>query len=241
MAAATDALFRGMATRAMSEARYASFRVEGSNNSHYGLALTLYTHFTSPIRRYADVVVHRQLMDAVTGGGDGDDEKSAPGTSKSFSSPAGLAQVADHLNERNRGPCQAQAEPSLLYLLETRVAAGRVERAVVHEIKDDGFVAFVPRFHVRVGVRLVSDKNTPASAEEGDDVSMRRDDLPAMGTTFGRFEPPTIRTAGRRPLESRRSRRRTRAPPHVPTPASWRRRTPHTRTRPPTTAPRPPR
>lgn len=32
------------------------------NIGHFGLALTLYTHFTSPIRRYADVLVHRALL-----------------------------------------------------------------------------------------------------------------------------------------------------------------------------------
>ena len=39
------------------------------NIGHYGLALENYTHFTSPIRRYADLLVHRILEKHLKGGG----------------------------------------------------------------------------------------------------------------------------------------------------------------------------
>jgi len=35
---------------------------------HYSLSVPLYTHFTSPIRRYADILVHRQLESVLLGG-----------------------------------------------------------------------------------------------------------------------------------------------------------------------------
>ena len=52
--------------RSMTQAYYAP-----SNLGHFGLALTRYAHFTSPIRRYADLVVHRALIAANGWGDDG--------------------------------------------------------------------------------------------------------------------------------------------------------------------------
>jgi DIS3-like exonuclease 1 len=58
-----DKLLRLVATQAMTEAEYfCTGDVPPTDWFHYGLGLEHYTHFTSPIRRYADILAHRLLM-----------------------------------------------------------------------------------------------------------------------------------------------------------------------------------
>lgn len=62
-----EALIRTAAIRSMQKAVYST-----QNIGHFGLAFEFYTHFTSPIRRYPDLLVHRILANHISGGKFGD-------------------------------------------------------------------------------------------------------------------------------------------------------------------------
>jgi hypothetical protein len=85
---------------------------------------------------------------------------------------------------------RAQQRCSELYLLEHLARTPLVERAVVHEVKDDGVAVFVPRFHVRGVVRLLRrarDGRGLIGVKNGNSV-ITDDDLgavlPALDTSF---------------------------------------------------------
>jgi len=59
-------LVNQMVLRSQSQAEY-----NPNNIGHFGLALKQYAHFTSPIRRYADLIIHRALIKALKLGNDG--------------------------------------------------------------------------------------------------------------------------------------------------------------------------
>ncbi len=108
---------------------------------HYGLAKLNYTHFTSPIRRYADLVIHRVLRRLVARrSAEGDpDVDTTPGQER-------LAEIAKHISETERIAADAEQETQRLKLLEylVRISGedkGKIFEGIVYDVRPIG--AFV--------------------------------------------------------------------------------------------------
>jgi len=146
-----NTLVRIMATRCMMSAEYFYSGTQAYPEfRHYGLASEIYTHFTSPIRRYADLETHRQLAAAI------DYEQLDP----SLHSKAKLETVCRDINVRHRN-AQMAGRASIEYYVG-QALKGRVidEEGFVMKIFSNGFVVFVPRFGIESLIRL-RDLGTP--------------------------------------------------------------------------------
>ncbi len=86
-----ETLIKTAAIRSMAKAVYSV-----NNIGHFGLAFEDYTHFTSPIRRYADLIVHRLLNDELQG-------KKIPDSMLTY-----YQKLAVHMTEREIGAAEAE-------------------------------------------------------------------------------------------------------------------------------------
>ncbi|KAL9040127.1 MAG: hypothetical protein Q9180_002106 [Flavoplaca navasiana] len=146
-----NTLVRILATRCMMSAEYFCSGTQSYPEfRHYGLASEIYTHFTSPIRRYADLAAHRQLAAAI-----GYEQLGI-----SLHSKARLEGVCKNINVRHRN-AQMAGRASIEYYVG-QALKGRVmeEDGFVMKVFSNGFVVFVPRFGIEGLIRL-ADLATP--------------------------------------------------------------------------------
>jgi ribonuclease R len=106
--------FPALVLRALKQAHY-----DPRNLGHSGLASTAYTHFTSPIRRYPDLVVHRSLLREL---GQGDDPV-----------PEDLGTLAEHTSEQERAAAEIE------YRADEICAAWLLERTLFDRGWDEPF------------------------------------------------------------------------------------------------------
>ena len=129
--------------RAQTQAYYAP-----ENFGHFGLNLPRYAHFTSPIRRYADLIVHRALIRALKLGEDGLTDEDTDT----------LQATAEHISQTERRSMAAERDTSDRYLaafladreggeFDGRIA-GVARFGVFIRLDETGADGFVPMSHL---------------------------------------------------------------------------------------------
>ncbi len=172
------------------------------NCGHFGLNLTRYAHFTSPIRRYADLVVHRLLITALKLGDDGYNKDDPPK----------LGEIADGISQAERRAMQAERETIDRLIsdhLADRVGAtfkarvsGVTRSGLFVRLQETGADGFVPVStlgddyyeHVEEAYALVGQRSG-AAYRLGDVVDVRLDEAIPMAGAL-RFEMLTPGTKG---------------------------------------------
>ena len=182
---ANETLISEMVLRSQAQAVYSP-----DNLGHFGLNLSRYAHFTSPIRRYSDLLVHRALL-AAYGLGDGDDAFAAGHDV--------LVRMGDHLSgtERRAMPAERETVDRLVAaFLADQVGArfeGRITGVVgaglfvrLAETGADGFVPVASLgqdyFAFDEAHQRVAGAATGQTFQLGDSVEVRLDEaLPLAG------------------------------------------------------------
>jgi ribonuclease R len=123
--------------RSLKQARYSA-----SNKGHFGLASDCYLHFTSPIRRYPDLVCHRSLKNA---------HKDSPYSEEDYE------KMAAHLSEKERVAMEVERElEDRIRILFMKDKVGNVYHGIISHITSYGFFVELSEIFVE-GLVLLAD------------------------------------------------------------------------------------
>lgn len=154
-----NTLIRIMATRCMMAAEYfAAGNFSYAEFRHYGLAVDIYTHFTSPIRRYCDVVAHRQLAAAI------DYEP----LHEIHMDKSKMDLVVKNINKRHRN-AQFAGRASIEYYVGQVMKNNQSDQeGYIIKVFSNGVVVLVPKFGVESLIKLefLGDVNSAQFDEE---------------------------------------------------------------------------
>ena len=128
---AGDSVINGLILRSQAKAVYSP-----NNCGHFGLNLRQYCHFTSPIRRYADLIVHRALISHLNLGVGGLPERAA----------ASFNTIGNHISERERSA--TAAEQGALDRYTATLLADRLGECF------EGYITTIGRFGCIVGINV---------------------------------------------------------------------------------------
>ena len=121
-----------MMLRSMQQARY-----DDVNLGHFGLSAEYYTHFTSPIRRYPDLIVHRLIRKYIV-------EQSMNNKEKS-KWEALLPEIADHTSQRERRAIEAERDTDELKKSEYMVQhVGEEFEGIISSVANFGMFVELP-------------------------------------------------------------------------------------------------
>ncbi len=140
-----ERLINTVLLRTMKQATY-----DPHNIGHFGLASPCYTHFTSPIRRYPDLIVHRALTSTFKGGQGEQDMKNQKNPH-----PTPLKAMAVHCSERERNSMKAEwASRDLAVALFMQTKKGQRFQGIIAQVTRFGFFVELEEYYVQGLVSL---------------------------------------------------------------------------------------